>query len=250
MYKQLFILILGLLPLTLHAQQAAALLPEITPQSEQTNRQPLIKPFSADYTTEWKLGWFSIDIDAKRQLKQVAPDRWQLLFEAKTGAAKLRETSEFTLSDRARIQPLSYQYRASGLFNEDDRTLHFLPSDKSVRDEEKKQTHQQVWQDEIQDNLTYMLQAGLDLAKGKTRFEYPVFEKNKSKPFRFEVIGEETLKTKAGKLRTIKVKQVREKKGREIYAWFAIDKNYLLVRLQDKKKGKKRYEINVTRIQM
>jgi len=219
-------------------------------ESSSNSLAPEIIPFTANYTTEWKVGWFNIEIDATRRLKKVSDKRWQILFEAAAGAAKLRETSEFTLSEQSRIQPLNYQYRASGLFNEDDRTLRFLPSSKAVLDQEKSHTHQQVWQDEIQDNLTYMLQAGLDLAAGENSFEYPVFEKNKSKPFRFEVVGEETLITKAGKLKTVKVKQVRKKKGRDIYAWFAVDKNYLLVRLLDKKNGKKRYEINVTDIQM
>lgn len=211
---------------------------------------PSMTPFIAEYTTEWKLGWFSIDIDAKRTLKKISGNRWQLIFQVKTGAAKLEESSEFTLSPTKRLQPLDYQYRASGLFNEGDRTLSFRTSDKSVLDKEKNITYPKVWQHEIQDNLTYMLQAGMDLAAGKTEFTYPVFEKNQSKDFRFKVIGKERLKTKAGMLDTIKVQQIRKGKDREVYAWFAKDKNYLLVRLLDKKKGKKRYEINVTNIDM
>lgn len=224
----------------------------ITDNSAPAQQEPQAKiiPFTAKYKTEWKLGWFSVDIGAKRELKKIGNNRWKLVFEAETGTAKLKESSEFTFSSTDRLQPLQYAYRASGLFNEDDRTLNFRPDNNSVLDKEKNVTHQNVWQTEIQDNLTYMIQAGLDLASGKTEFSYPVFEKNKSKDFHFKVIGEEQLKTKAGKLNTIKVQQIRKKKGREVYAWFAKDKNYLLVRLLDKKKGKKRYEINVTKINM
>lgn len=248
MLKQLLILFTFFSTITSANPQLSA----ITDDSAPTGQAPQTKitPFTAKYKSEWKLGWFSVDIDAKRELKKIGDNRWQLVFEAETGAAKLKESSEFTLSPTKRLQPLDYKYRASGLFNEDDRTLSFHPNDNSVLDKEKNITHQSVWQNEIQDNLTYMLQAGLDLASGKTEFSYPVFEKNKSKDFRFKVIGEEQLKTKAGKLNTIKVQQIRKKKGREVYAWFAKDKNYLLVRLLDKKKGKKRYEINVTKINM
>lgn len=212
--------------------------------------QPEIIPFKAHYSTEWKLGWFSIKVNAIRELKQISKQRWQLLFQAETSAAKLREISEFTISPDSRLQPLNYQYRASGLFNEKDRTLEFITQEGSVFDQEKNITHDNVWKTEIQDNLTYMLQAGLDLSAGQIQFTYPVFEKDRSKNFRFRVVGEERLKTEAGVLNTIKVQQIRKKKDREIYAWFAKDKNYLLVRLLDKKKGKKRYEINVTDISM
>ena len=210
----------------------------------------LLIPFKATYVTEWSLGWFTLDIEARRTLQRTPDGNWLLTFEAETSAAKLREKSRFTLSPEHRIQPLHYQYRASGLFNEDDRTLQFLPDTHSIRDQEKNKTYPQVWQDEIHDNLTYMLQAGLDLAAGQQQFSYPVFEKNRNKAFRFEVIGEETLNTRAGKLETVKVRQIRKKKDREIIAWFAKDKHYLLVRLRDKKDGKKRYEINIRDIQM
>ena len=207
-------------------------------------------PFRVSYKTEWKVGWFSIDIDAYRELKRVGGNRWQVTFEAETSAAKLRESSLFQVTPKQRLQPINYQYRATGLFNEDDRTLEFDTANNSIRDAEADKIYPDAWQQEIHDNLTYMLQAGLDLAAGDKTFSYPVFEKNKRKLFRFQVVGEETLNTRAGRLNTIKVQQIRNKKDREIYAWFAKDYHYLLVRLQDKKKGKKRYEINVNDISM
>lgn len=215
-----------------------------------TISQTELKPFTANYTTQWKMGWFTIDIDAQRELKQLDDHRWQMVFEAEISTAKLVEKSIFTLSSEQRIQPLDYQYRASGLFNEPDRTLSFLPQSHTIQDQENNLTYENIWQEEIHDNLSYMLQAGLDLAAGHTEFTYPVFEKSKNKPFRFQVVGEEELNTPEGILQTVKVQQIRRKKDREIFAWFAKDKNFLLVKLQDKKKGKTRYEINIKNIKM
>lgn len=212
--------------------------------------QAELKPFTASYTTQWKMGWFTIDIDAQRKLEKLNDHRWQMVFQAETSAAKLVEKSIFKLSAEQRIQPLDYQYRASGLFNEPDRTLSFLPQQHTIQDLENSLTYEAAWQEEIHDNLSYMLQAGLDLAAGHTEFTYPVFEKSKNKPFRFRVIGEEELKTPEGTLQTVKVQQIRRKKDREIFAWFAKDKNFLLVKLQDKKKGKTRYEIKIKSIKM
>jgi len=60
----------------------------------------------------------------------------------------------------------------------------------------------------------------------------------KLKQYRFEVVGEETLDTPLGKVTTIKVRRKENNnEEREIYAWFAKDFQYLLVRLQQEENG-------------
>lgn len=226
--------------------------PSATNSTSPDSVQTTLQPFFARYKTEWKLGWFSVDIEAERSLRQLASGHWLLSFEAETSAAALKETSEFSLN-QGRIQPLEYRYRASGLFNEADRTLLFSPQLKLIKDLENNKDYPQAWEDEVQDNLTYMLQASLDLAQPDAAHEqnadplhYAVFEKKRVKDFQFRIIGEEQLNTKIGKLKTIKIEQVRQKKGREVFAWFAIERHYQLVRLVDKEKGKTRYQIDIT----
>ncbi len=216
-----------------------------------------LKPFSARYKTEWKLGWFSIDIEAERNLRQLPSGHWLLTFEAETSAATLKETSEFSFDDGL-IKPLEYRYRATGLFNEADRTLLFSPQLRLVKDLENNKDYPKAWENEVHDNLTYMLQASLDLSTLRKdtsspensandhELSYPVFEKKRIKDFQFRIIGEEQLSTRIGQLKTIKVEQIRQKKGREVFAWFAINRGYQLVRLVDKEKGKTRYQIDIT----
>jgi len=215
--------------------------------AEHTDDSPQLKPFTAHYKTEWKLGWFSIDIEASRTLRKLSNGHWQLVFDADSSAAGLTETSEFELAD-GQIYPLEYRYRATGLISEDDRTLIFAPELKMVRDLEKDKKYTQAWDNSVQDNLTYMVQAGLDLAAGKEQLNYEVFEKKRSKDFEFKVLGEEKLQTRIGEIKTIKVKQIRKDKNREIYAWFAPEYNYQLIRLVDKEDGKTRYHIDITAI--
>ena len=212
--------------------------------AENAPAEASLKPFTASYSTEWKLGWFSIDIDATRTLRRLPNGHWQLTFQADTSTAALTETSEFVLKN-GRIQPAEYSYKATGLFNEPDRNLLFVPELKVVKDLKNNQTYTNAWDTEVQDNLTYMLQAGLDLASGKKELSYSVFEKNKSKAFRFKVAGEETINTAIGKLKTVKVEQIRSKKNREVFAWYAIDYGYQLVQLRDRENGKTRYQIDI-----
>ena len=207
----------------------------------------LLKPYTVEYQSKYKFGWFSFDIEAKRHLTQLEDGRWRLAFDAEASMAKLNELSVFNCSNN-QIMPSDYLYRAGGLIDEDDRTLVFLPSSKTVKDQEKDKTYQGQWQDGIQDNLTYIQQASIALAQGATEFSFPVFEKKKTKVFRFRVEGEETVKVPAGEFRAIKVRQIRDDKDREIYAWFAKQDGYPLIRLKDKDNGKEKYRIEATRL--
>ena len=221
----------------------------VSAQAEEMSVKDALTPFSIDYRSEYKVGWFSFDIDATRSLRKVDASHWRMAFDAEASIATLKESSDFILVGE-QIIPVNYKYRSTGLIDEDDRTLHFVSDQKVVEDSESKKTISDQWQDGIQDNLTFMLQASIELARGKTEFEFPVFEKKKSKTFKFKVIGEETVKTPAGSFQAIKVQQVRSSKKREIYAWFGKSEGYPLLKLRDKKDGKLRYQIQATKINL
>lgn len=205
-----------------------------------------LKPFEAHYTSSYKLGFLNFEIEAKRQLTELDNNTWQLDFSASASAASLDERSRFRLIDGV-ITPLQYTLEGSGLIQEDDRALSFNTANKTITDDLNNKVYPDQWQTGLQDKLTYMLQISLDIAADKQNLDYPVFEKNKLKNYRFEIIGEEILTTRVGPLKTIKIRQVRKDK-RDITAWLAMDKQYLLVKLVDKDKNHKRYEIDLVSI--
>ncbi len=202
-----------------------------------------LQPYSARYSSEYDFGWFSFYIDAERTLKQENDGSWSMVFEAEASAGSIRETTHFQLED-GQIHPLKYTYDASGLIQEDDQRLLFDYDQRTVLDQKKGRSFADKWQDDLQDKLSYMQQISIDLANGKRTLDYPVFEKHRVKQYTFEIVAEEQLNTQIGKLDTLKLKQKRSD-NREIVAWVAKDKDYLLVRLVDRKKGKKRYQIDL-----
>lgn len=202
--------------------------------------------FTADYNATWTGGWFPINVDAKRSLAYKEDGSAILTFEADSAIAGLKEISNFRLLEST-IQPLQYRYLRTGLFKEKDRNQLFDWQEKQITNGDNQKIFEGHWHDQVQDNLSYNLQASIDLQQGKTQFTYPVFDRNKVKDFKFQLVGFESLKTKVGTLRTVKVEQIEKKKNKKkTYIWFAKDYDYLLVRLKQEQKDGQTYKIDLT----
>lgn len=202
--------------------------------------------FNADYNATWTGGWFPINVDAKRSLTYQEDGSAILKFEADSAIAGLEEISTFRFLEQT-IQPLQYRYLRTGLFKEPDRNQIFNWQEKRIVNGDNQKVFEGHWNDLVQDNLSYNIQASIDLKLGKTQFTYPVFDRNKVKDFKFQLVGFESLKTKVGVLRTVKVEQIESKKSKKkTYIWFAKDYDYLLVRLKQKQKDGQTYQIDLT----
>jgi hypothetical protein len=202
--------------------------------------------FTADYNATWTGGWFPINVDAQRSLRYQEDGSAVLTFAADSVIAGLEETSTFRFSDTV-IQPLQYRYLRTGLFKEPDRNQLFNWQKKYIIDVDDQTVFEGHWHDQVQDNLSYHLQASIDLKQGKIQFTYPVFDRKKIKEFKFQMLGVETLNTQVGKIRTVKVEQIEKNKSKnKTYIWFAKDYDFLLVRLQQKQKDGQMYQIDLT----
>jgi len=220
--------------------------PEAVDQINTENIQHPYPEFSAVYKATWRGGWIPISVVAEKSLSYKEDQTAELRFEADSAIAGLQEISTFSW-DKEQIKPLQYRYLRTGLFDEPDRHQIFDWQNQSVSDIALKKDYPNQWHEQIQDNLSYHLQAGIDLKNGKTQFSYPVFDRKKVKDFKFQLVGYESLETKMGTLRTIKVNQIEKKKKKvKTSIWFAKDYDYMLVRLEQKKKDGQTYLIDMT----
>ena len=203
--------------------------------------------FTAQYQAQWKGGWFPITVDAARSLSYNEKGEGELKFIADSSIAGLEEISNFRWQDQ-QIQPLQYRYLRTGLFKEPDRDQRFNWEQKNITNGENQKVFEGHWHDQVQDNLSYNLQAGIDLRNGKTEFTYPVFDRKKVKDFNFQLASFEALDTQVGTLRTVKVEllEKNKKSKKKTYIWFATDYDYLLIRLKQEQKDGQVYEINLT----
>jgi hypothetical protein len=99
-----------------------------------------------------------------------------------------------------------------------------------------------------QDKLVYMISLMRDLSAGHKQIVYPIADGGRLKEYDFRIIKEETLDTAMGKIETVKLRRIRQKKKRETYIWCARNYSYLPVRIQQIKKGDTAYDMIIESI--
>lgn len=197
---------------------------------------PSFIPYKASYEATWKAGWFPITVDASRELSKLENGLWQLTFEAYSSVADLHEETQYSIESNT-VKPQEYRYKTSGFLSKKRRSQTF--------DWEKQQVwipNRDAWANYeltlgIQDNLSYQEQIRLDLMAGKTEFSYSVAYKNRLKNYKFKVAKYGKTKTKQGLINTVEVIQEKDNSKESTRIWFAVDYNYLLIKLKTKQKN-------------
>ena len=87
----------------------------------------------------------------------------------------------------------------------------------------------------ILDSDAISVQMRLDIMQGKKNFDFILQNSDDTSHYYFKVIGEEILDTNFGKLKTIRVDQIK-KSDRQLSLWFAPSIDYQLVRATYKRK--------------
>ena len=168
-------------------------------------------------------------------------------FNADSFVGDVRESSDFIWNaEKQVLYPIRYIYKRNGLGKDKDDELIFDWSNKRVTNIQS--NHTQTLNDDVvfQDSVSYQVQLRQDLIAGKKQFEYSITNGRRLKQYKFEVIGEEPLKTALGTVNTVKVKRTRNKDDIVTYAWFAKDFHYLLVSMTQEENGSA-YTISVSK---
>lgn len=201
----------------------------------------LPQPFKATYKAKYR----GISVTAVRTMEVLKDGSYLYSFVADSLIADLKETSQFRWSDSINIIPLRYTYERS-VFGRDRSAEIIFDWDKNrvTNNVEGKPWHMSIPLNTL-DKLSYQLQLRADLINGKALSEYDVADGGKLKKYGFEVIGEESLKTRAGRFEVVKVRRLREEdEERQTVIWFAKNWDYLVVRLQQEEDDKS-YEIDL-----
>lgn len=205
-----------------------------------------IKPYSATYSTVWKKG-ISFTVKGTQTFSKQAEDTWLLSFKAKTIFASLKESSLFKIYNN-RIRPIRYDYHTSAFGKKRDAILTFNWDKKQVINDVKNTKWKMSIEQDTLDKLSVQLQIRQDVRDNKDTLIYQIADGGRLKTWEFKRLASETIKTKLGEIKAIKVIRVdnRGKKKKTVF-WFAEKFDYLLVKLEHLD-GKEVYKLELESI--
>lgn len=191
--------------------------------------------YEAEYQAEYKGGWIPIKVSASRKLEKLESGQWRSAFAVYSSIMDLSETSLMNLGDKGFV-PNTYEFKTTGFATKERRKQVFKWDERKVWGDHKSKYWKYLLIDGTQDSMSYQEQLRLDLINNKEVLSYPVVYKHKLKTYEFERVGLKEVKTPKGIVKAMEVKQKLNKYNKlESRSWFAVDYDYVLLKLKQKR---------------
>lgn len=178
---------------------------------------------------------------AELQNSQVSPGHWQFVSKttATEGLAQVAGASAFEQSNliarQGRLELLGNRIETKVAWKTQAKTTKLVNSGTAYQYTDRKGSKKTPYSPGLLDqhSLTLALMADLRTGKNAGTLVYPIVNKGKLESNTFKIIGTQTLNTALGKLNTVRVDRVRESSnGKSTRIWFASDKDYMPVLMQ------------------
>jgi hypothetical protein len=192
-------------------------------------REEKILPYQAKY----KISSNSLTTTATRSLSKQG-NNWLLKQHAKLVFIRVSEESVIEDSDDG-LRPLHYEY-SNNMSSRQDQNIDFHWTTQSATDKK----YRKPWSSKISADTFDQLGAQLKMREALMydrlggEISQTVVNRGKHKTYTIKKLGEETIDSPAGKLRTVKLLRSRPGSSSETTVWLAKDWNYLIVRLEQR----------------
>ncbi len=211
----------------------------------------LIKPYEAIYQLShkanpvgratWKLEYQD---DDTLNFSYRTKSKWLFITD------KRQEKSTLELNHYS-LTPLSYTSKRSGTGRNKQYNWEYDKKNNIAKDLKNQKSIDTTFPDNFQDKLSFQLQFRLDIMNNpnQTEFKYDVIgNTGKITQYIYHFQGIEELKLPTGTVNALKYKREASGGKRTIFAWFAPEEDYLLVKLKQLKYGKPSFDIQLISI--
>jgi hypothetical protein len=197
-----------------------------------------VQPFSLSYSVYRNQAMLGV---AELRNKQVSPGYWQFITKttatqgvATIAGASIHEQSNL-ITRNGLLELFSNQLETKVAWKTMQKTTKLDDAGKTYVYKDSKGTKLAPYRPGLLDqhSLTLALIADLTAQKKGPSFVYMVVNREKVEPYTFKIVATQTISTALGKLDTIRVDRIRESSnGKTTRIWFAVDKNYMPVLIQ------------------
>jgi hypothetical protein len=191
------------------------------------------------YSVEYKTTARGMALKLNRKLEQNADGSFTLTNGGKIMVVGFHEMSVFSV-DGSAIRPKSYVYQGTGLINR-RREVHFTPGAATIRSLYKEQWYDLPYKEGTLDRMSQQEQVRLLLLNDPTPKEdilITVADGKRVKDYQLRYVGEETLNTPIGSLKTLHFERVHDDPDRKSDTWLAPELGYLMVKTVHIEDGK------------
>ena len=186
-----------------------------------------LKTYTAQYVTKAK----GISVTLDRKLARKADGSYELTNGGSKLIAGFKEISKFRIKD-SRVVPASYVYQGTGLMNR-RREVQFTAGSDTIRSLYKDQWYELPYTANTYDRMSQQEQMRLHLMQDDTPKEsvtITVADGKRIKDHQLDYVGEETLDTPMGPLKTLRFARVHDDPERKSDTWLAPELDYLMVK--------------------
>ena len=195
-----------------------------------------IKPFHQKFLLS--SSGFPFSIHADRTLEQDSDGNWTMRISADNWLGEVSEVTRFNWSDCI-PQSSYYGYKRAGLGMERHARLDINQATGQAQVTRASSKRAYPVTATTTDKLSQTLALQCMLSRGDMALEVDVADERGLDHIRYRRVGEERLKTPAGRFDTVKLEVVREPGSkRKTLLWFARDHGYALVQMVQKEDGK------------
>lgn len=194
-----------------------------------------LQPYTAEYTTTAR----GMSLTLKRELQADAKGNYTLTNGGKILVAGFHEVSVFRLQND-RIAPKSYIYQGTGLINR-RREVHFTPGADTIRSLYKDKWYELPYTDGTLDRMSQQEQLRLSLLNDPTPKDditIRVADGKRIKDYQLVFVGEDTLSTPLGSVKTLHFERVHDDPDRKSDTWVAPGWDYMMVKTVHIEDGK------------
>jgi hypothetical protein len=211
--------------------------------SAATEPMPLLRPvgFAVDYRVKYSAfgGEISLELQALQGRNKY---RIRATTEARglaklVRSGKMREEAHF-IFDEGNLQSQDYVLDAGGNSEKDSAELVFDREEQSIASVYEGNPTALPLKQDVYDRISADVVIMMDLRNGRQPRELHIAEKNQLREYTFTFQGEETVEVPAGTYRTVKYLRQRTGSSRSTLIWFAMDANFVPVRMEQLKRGK------------
>lgn len=229
---------------------AATLLTSTAANAENTSEKSVLSALKP-YSIQYKVIHDDDDVGtASRQLTQLSNGQWQIAMESDISyyflSDKRQETSRFAVDDE-QILPLVYQRLSETSLRSDTTLLQNFDWDNLIEQGSYKGDQ---WDQPLKvgylDQLTQITWVREHLLTQRPIPAIDISYRGSIRHHEFKVLGQETITTGKGDVKTAKVQLNETKRDRQTNFWFALEHNMLPVQVQRIKEGEEQAKLIAT----